>query len=311
MKRIHFDLETDGFYGAYLQSREPSGCAVIALAGDAPEDYLAKACAKWFLGKGVNVLSMSTAKKDCGYHNYPLERIEAAICRLQSMGNRKTGIAGVSTTGTMALSAASYFQDITLTIALTPTDFIWQGVMQGRRDGCKEWPAEGESLLSYRGEPLPYMPFVCQHPQYWRSVAAESRRTGDMIYARKLYEDSEAAHSITEAEIIKVEDIHGKLLLIGAEDDVLWNTAKYIRGMEKRLAEKPHDCEVEAVVYEHGPHFVFPEGMMRLLLPIGSALAVGLAFKAAGAYPKECRATRMDIDRRITRTIAEWRKECV
>ena len=147
MKRIHFDLETDGFYGAYLQSGEPSGCAVIALAGDAPEDYLAKACAKWFLGKGVNVLSMSIAKKDCGYHNYPLERIESALCRLQSMGNRKTGIAGVSTTGTMALSAASYFQDITLTIALTPTDFIWQGVMQGRRDGCKEWPAEGENSL--------------------------------------------------------------------------------------------------------------------------------------------------------------------
>ncbi|WP_286083017.1 acyl-CoA thioester hydrolase/BAAT C-terminal domain-containing protein [Parablautia intestinalis] len=124
--------------------------------------------------------------------------------------------------------AASYFQDITLTIALTPTDFIWQGVMQGGRDGCKEWPAEGESLLSYRGEPLPYIPFVCQHPQYWRSVAAERRRTGDMIHARKFYEDSEAAYSITEAEIIKVEDIHGKLLLIGAEDDVLWKTAKYI-----------------------------------------------------------------------------------
>ena len=50
--------------------------------------------------------------------------------------------------------------------------------------------------------------------------------------------------------------------------------------------------------------------MMRLLLPIGSALAVGLAFKAARAYPKECRANRMDIERRIPRTIAEWRKEC-
>ncbi len=40
MKRIHFDLETDGFYGTYLQSGEPSGCAVIALAGDAPEDQI-------------------------------------------------------------------------------------------------------------------------------------------------------------------------------------------------------------------------------------------------------------------------------
>lgn len=57
---------------------------------------------------------------------------------------------GASTTGTLALTAASYFEDITLTIGLTPSDFIWQGFMQGKKDGCKEWPIEGESLFSYR-----------------------------------------------------------------------------------------------------------------------------------------------------------------
>ena len=54
--------------------------------------------------------------------------------------------------------------------------------------------------------------------------------------------------------MIKVENIQGKLLLIGAEDDVLWNVARYIHRMEKRLAEHPHNCEVESVVYEHGTH---------------------------------------------------------
>ena len=34
-----------------------------------------------------------------------------------------------------------------------------QSIMQGKKDGCKEWPIEGESLFSYKGEPLPYMPF--------------------------------------------------------------------------------------------------------------------------------------------------------
>ena len=46
MKRIHFNMESDSFYGTYRQCREHSGCAVIAVAGDALEDYLAKAYPK-------------------------------------------------------------------------------------------------------------------------------------------------------------------------------------------------------------------------------------------------------------------------
>ena len=30
------------------------------------------------------------------------------------------------------VTAASYFEDLTLTIGLTPSDFIWQGFMQGK-----------------------------------------------------------------------------------------------------------------------------------------------------------------------------------
>ena len=83
---------------------------------------------------GVNVMTMSPAKKDYGHHNYPLERIEKAISWLKIHGNQKIGIVGASTTGTLALTAASYFEDITLTIGLTPSDFIWQGFMQGKKD---------------------------------------------------------------------------------------------------------------------------------------------------------------------------------
>lgn len=176
-------------------------------------------------------------EKDYGHHNYPLERVETAISWLKANGNRKTGIAGASTTGTLALTAAAMFPDITLTIAMTPSDFVWQGFLQGKRDGCKEWPVEGESLFSYRGKPLPCMPFCYQHPDYWHCIAAESKRAGDMVNSRKLFDDSETAHPIEPEEYIPVENIRGKLLLIGAEDDALWDTAKYIRRMEKRLAE--------------------------------------------------------------------------
>lgn len=302
MKKIHLEVHTDGFYGDYWKCKTDSDCAMIAMIGDDSQDYLARTSVKWLQKLGLNVMTMSPAKKDYGHHNYPLERIENAIRWLKVHGNKKVGIVGASTTGTLALTAASYFEDITLTIGLTPSDFIWQGFMQGKKDGCKEWPIEEESLFSYRGKPLPYMPFCYKHPQYWHVIEQETKRTGDMINSRKLFDDSEAVHPILEEEKIKIEKIHGKLLLIGAEDDVLWNTAKYIRRME----EREHICKLEAVVYKYGTHFVFPESMLKMMLPIGSASFVKFAFQSARKHPKECLETRIDIDNRIRSTAKAW-----
>lgn len=304
MKKIHFEVHTDGFYGDYWKCKTDSDCAMIAMIGDDSQDYLARTSVKWLHKLGLNVMTMSPAKKDYGHHNYPLERIENVIRWLKVHGNKKVGIVGASTTGILALTAASYFEDITLTIGLTPSDFIWQGFMQGKKDGCKEWPIEGESLFSYREKPLPYMPFCYKHPQYWHVIEQETKRTGDMINSRKLFDDSEAVHPILEEEKIKIEKIHGKLLLIGAEDYVLWDAAKYIRRME----EREHICKLEAVVYKYGTHFVFPESMLKMMLPIGSASFVKFAFQSARKHPKECLETRIDIDVRIRDAIEEWKK---
>ena len=306
MKHIHFDVKTGGFYGAYWKNKKETNCAIIAMLGDDPEDYMAKSCVKWLMEKGVNVLTMSPGKKNYSHHNYPLERIESAIKWLKDNGNKKIGIAGASTTGTLALTAASYFPDITLTIAMTPSDFIWQGFEQGKKDGCGEWPVEGESLFTYRGKQLPYMPFCYKHPKYWQVMREEAKRTGNMTASRKVFDDSESAHPITEDEFIKIENIKGKLLMIGAEDDCLWDAAKYIKRAKRRLAEKPHDCDAELVAYKHGTHFVFPESLLKKIFPIGSGLLSKVMFKAAKEFPKECKETRIDIDKRLSKAIKEW-----
>ena len=68
--------------------------------------------------------------------------------------------------------------------------------------------------------------------------------------------------------MIKVENIKGKLILIGAEDDSFWEAGKYVRRMEQRLKRtSPTAAITEAVVYEHGTHFVLPESMLRLVSP--------------------------------------------
>ena len=121
--------------------------------------------------------------------------------------------------------------------------------------------------------------------------------------------DSEKAREHTEEEMIKVENIKGKLFLVGAEDDSLWEAGKYIRRMDKRLKERPHTCEYVPLVYEHGTHFVLPESMLRMALPVGLKFVLRFIFRAAKEYPKECEATRKDIDKKLSAALKEWRAE--
>ena len=78
MKKIHFNVKTDGFYGVYWKCKTSVDITIIAMLGNDPEGYMAKSCAKWLKKNGVNVLTMSPAKKNFSHHNYPLERIEKA-----------------------------------------------------------------------------------------------------------------------------------------------------------------------------------------------------------------------------------------
>lgn len=309
MKKLFFETEKDGFYGTYYVNPKGSDCAVIGLFGDDPNDYMAKCGAKWLHKNGVNVLCMSPSKKDYSHVNYPLERIETAIQWLKNNGNKKIGIVGMSTTGMDALVAASFFSDITLTFALTPSDFIWQGFEQGNKDGCKEWPIPGASTLSWKGQPLAYMPFVYEHPIYWQKVEEETKGSGDIERSTCLFIDSEKAREHTEEEMIKVENIKGSLFLVGADDDSFWETGKYIRRMDQRLKTHPHSCEYTTLVYEHGTHFVLPESLLRKALPIGLKFVLRFIFKAAKDYPNECEATRKDIDEKLSNALEKWCKE--
>lgn len=306
MKKQFFSNEKDGFYGTYYENPKDANCAMIGLFGDDPNDFMAKCEAKWLHKNDVNVMCMSPDVKNYGHVNFPLERIETAIKWLKSHGNKKIGIMGMSTAGMDSLVAASYFPDITLTFGLTPSDFVWQGFEQGEKDGCKEWPIPDASTLSWQGKPLAYMPFVYAHPEYYHKIEEETKGSGDITRSTHLFIDSEKAREHTEEEMIKVENIKGKLIMVGADDDSFWEAGKYVRRMDKRLKERPHECDYEALTYEHGTHFVLPETMLRKALPVGLKFVMKFIFKAAKDYPKECEQTRKDIDRRLSAALKQW-----
>lgn len=306
MKKQFFSNEKDGFYGTYYENPKDANCAMIGLFGDDPNDFMAKCGAKWLHKNDVNVMCMSPDVKNYSHVNFPLESIETAIKWLKSHGNKMIGIMGMSTAGMDSLVAASYFPDITLTFGLTPSDFVWQGFEQGEKDGCKEWPIPDASTLSWQGKPLAYMPFVYAHPEYYHKIEEETKGSGDITRSTHLFIDSEKAREHTEEEMIKVENIKGKLIMVGADDDSFWEAGKYVRRMDKRLKERPHECDYEALTYEHGTHFVLPETMLRKALPVGLKFVMKFIFKAAKDYPKECEQTRKDIDRRLSTALKQW-----
>lgn len=146
MKKEIKTIEKDGYNGVYWPNPNGSKYCMIAMLGDDTKDMMAKGGVKWLQKKGLNVLTMSPAPKDYGHHNYPLERFEKALAFLKTMGNEEIGIMGASTTGMLALVAASYFSEITLTIAISPSDFVMEGFYQDGKDGAHERPGDGENV---------------------------------------------------------------------------------------------------------------------------------------------------------------------
>jgi len=306
MKRQVFRVDTDGFNGAWYPASGDCKKGMILMLGDSAEDYMVSCGARWLDRQGIHVMAMSPDKKDYGHHSYPLERFGRAIAFMRAQGCEKLGVAGASTTGMMALLAASFYPELSLTIAISPSDFVMEGFYRDGKDGAEERPGDYESSVTWQGRQLPFLPYAYRHPEYWQKIREEAEDGGDRTASRKMFDESERRHPLREEELIKVENIHGRLICIGAEDDVLWDTCRYIRRMERRLEGLPHDCAFESWLYDHGTHFAFPESLLRMMLPVGSGALVSFMFRAGKEYKKECRETRIDIDRRMKKALAEW-----
>ena len=306
MKRDYYNTEKDGFYGAYYENPKKCEKGVILMLGDKIDDSMVTMGVKWLHKNGCNVMAMSSDTGDYAYHDYPIESYEKAIEVMRSKGCTKFGITGASTTAMAALAAASFIPLLTLTIALSPSDFIMEGFYRDGLDGAKERPGNNESTLSYKGERLPYLPYAYRHPEYWQKLSEEAKRRGDMAAARDMFDLSEQLCPLTEDMKIKVERIKGKLALVGAKDDSLWDTCRYIDRMTERLKTMPHECEVTKLTYEYGSHLVFPQSMLENAVPVGSSLLLKFTFRSLKEHPKECKQTRIDIDRHLSDIIREW-----
>jgi hypothetical protein len=56
-------------------------------------------------------------------------------------------------------------------------------------------------------------------------------------------------------------------------------------------------------------HFVYPETMLQMMVPVLGDIFVKMAFVSARRHPKECKRTHMDIDRKLRTAIESCTKQ--
>ena len=104
------------------------------------------------------------------------------------------------------------------------------------------------------------------------------------------------------------QDDYGRKKMVYTDYDALEKAMGEIRSfLEARGKNETVAFPYKIGCGSAGGDWIFPEGMLKIMLPVGSGLFVKFAFQAAKKYPKECRQTRIDIEKRMCRVLAEWK----
>ena len=147
-----------------------------------------------------------------------LEDVRAWLTTQPEADAGRIGLFGGSKGAEFALIAASKFDWIKAVVAYAPSDLVWEGW------GLEMIEAEGtRSSFSFRGRPLPFMPY---------KGFVDALLAGPAANLLKVHEDGRAAHPEREAAArIRVEDYRGALMLVAGDRDRLWASGEMARNI--------------------------------------------------------------------------------
>jgi dienelactone hydrolase len=148
--------------------------------------------------------------------NVPVETIGKAIADVAARPDvdaNRIAVLGLSKGGELALLTASLYPQIHAVVAAVPSPFAWQGIGQG--------PGAPVSSWTFRGQPLPYVPYgTAMGAQFGAAMATHAP-----IDLRKGYDASYEEHrSDVPAAMFHLENINGPVLFVAAGDDGIWNS---------------------------------------------------------------------------------------
>lgn len=176
-----------------------------------------------------------------------LERAREWLARQPEVDASRIVVYGVSKGAEYALIAAARMPWIRGVVAVVPSDVVWEAW------GPDVPEADKRSSFSYRGQPLPFVPY--------RDMPGElaGLMQGKPVILRRPQDNGRADHpDRVPAARIEVERFAGPMLLIGGTDDQIWDSA----GMARNIAatRRAKGLPTELAVYEGAGHFITGTG---------------------------------------------------
>lgn len=179
--------------------------------------------------------------------NLPVDYVEGAVAAVRERDDvdpNRVALYGVSKGGELVLLAASLIPDDSpgggycAVAAIVPSDVVWEG-------WGPDLPEEGAPGFSWRGEPLPFVPYEGM------DEAIASLRTDDPIPLRVPQDAGRAANpDRVGPATIDVAAIGEPVYLLGGDVDQVWDSGGMVRSITERRAGLP----TIALAYEQAGH---------------------------------------------------------
>jgi len=173
----------------------------------------------------------------------PLEYVADAIAWLREqpeVDSDKIIVMGASRNAELALVAASYLPELIHgVIAYAPSSVSWSNTIHAFNSD------EIKPTWTYKGKPVPFIPMP-------KLAGGEAASVETLPYWQKGLADSNA---VAQASI-RVEDIHGPILLFSGLADEVWPAASMSDRMEERISNSAFPYEFENIQYEDAGHLI-------------------------------------------------------
>ena len=237
--------------------------AIIVLGGSEGNDWAARDLAPRLASHGYAVLGLpyyapsygdapraDLATLPSAFVDIPVDRLDQARAWLrQASGVDGDHIAiwGVSKGAEFALLAAAHLPWVTATVAIVPSDVVWEGW------GAPDQAPGTRSSFAWRGEPLAFVPYANAEQEFARIG------TGTQVSFRRMQDNGRAAHPETVAAArIPIERYHGALLVAGGGDDQTWDSGTMAGNVARTRAAA--GLATTALIYPEAGHALGGDG---------------------------------------------------
>lgn len=200
-----------------------------------------------------------------------LAELRRTLKRMPGVDVKRFGLFGGSLGAEFALIAASRYAWITSVVAYAPSDLVWEGW------GLETVDAEGtRSGFSFKGRPLPFMPFRGLFAAY---------AAGPTASLRPVHENGRADHPEREAAArIPIERFRGSLMLVAGDQDLMWNSGRMARNIV--ASRRAVGLTTEELIYPHAGHDLAGGSTTLREDPRGGGAAAANASARADSWPR-------------------------